>query len=826
VAAVLLSWVVFPLVLALVGAGWGLACRALLGIPLDGALVVPYGLVLVILAGGLLTAWPVLAPATVTVVAVVAVVGLVWHVARTRRKSRLDRWAVAVGVLVLLAFGAPVILSGSATFLGYIRLDDTATWLGIVDRVTSHGRSLTGLPTSSYALILHEYVRNYGYPLGSFLLLGVGRALVGVDGAWVFQPYLSFCAAMVGLVLYAMLRPVVRTDWLRALVAAVAAQSALLYGYASWGAIKELTAAFTLVLLAAMAVRVPVSGPERRRGVVGVGVAAAGMAVVLGPGAVAWVGPAFVVLVGRWVSQARSGGSGERRAAVLDVGILGGVTAVLMVPVWIELSAYLTGSTPLFSPELAPQHGLGNLLHPLSAFQLAGIWPVGDFRTTAPAVAVVPLLLALAGGVGYAVFWAVRQRRLAILGYTAVAIAGCLVVWAGGGSPWVIAKALAIASPALPALGLVGAAMLWRANRVAGAMLAVVIAGGVLWSNVLAYHDVTLAPRARLAELQQIAPLLNGHDPTLVNEYDPYATRHFLRNGAPIEPAEYRPFDVPLSDGRLLTQAGFADLDAFAARTLLAYPSIVTRVSPVASRPPSLYRLRWQGRYYQLWQRPLHPTRAVLEHVSFGDALIHPYCGSSTTGYSPLCPKQPVATAPCSLVNRLARTASTHQADLVAYQRPAPIVALADQTQWPGSWIHDRVGRTLRPTTSGTLLAHIRLAVRQRYEVWLGGYFMRGFEVSVDGHALGRVKDQLQSWGQYASAGELMLGPGVHTIALQYPSADLTPGSGADLNKLTSIVLQPLQVPATELLTVAPNQASTLCGRTLDWIELVGPSGS
>lgn len=817
---------VFPLVLALVGAGWGLICRSLLRIPLDSTLVVPFGLAVVILASGLLTAWPVIAPATVSVVAVVAAAGLVWHIARARARIRLDPWAIATGVLVLLALGAPVLLSGSATFLGYIRLDDTATWLGIVDRVTSHGRSLTGLPTSTYALILQEYVHNYGYPLGSFLLMGVGRGLVGVDGAWVFQPYLSLCAAMVGLVLYSMLRPVIRTDWRRALVAIVAAQSALLYGYASWGGIKELAGAFSLVLLAAMAVRVPVSGPHRRRGVVGVGVAAASIAVVLGPGAVAWVAPVYVVLVGRWVWRARTAGPEEPRAAILDTGVLAAATAVLMVPVWVELSAYLTGSTQLFSPEVAPQHGLGNLFHPLSALQVAGIWPVGDFRTTPPAGAVVPLLIALAGGVGYAVFWAVRKRRLSILCYAAVAIAGCLIVWAGGGSPWVIAKALAIASPALPALGLVGAALLWRANSLAGAALAVVIASGVLSSNVLAYHDVTLAPRARLAELQQIAPLLDGHGPTLVNEYDPYATRHFLRNGAPVEPAEYRPYDVPLSDGRLLTQAGFADLDAFAAQTLLAYPSIITRVSPVESRPPSLYKLRWQGSYYQLWQRPLHPTRAVIEHVPFGDASIHPFCGSSTTGYSALCPTQPVAAAPCSLVMRLAATARARDAILVAYQRPAPIVALADQTEWPGPWIHDRVGHTLTPTTPGTLRAQIRLTVRERYELWLGGYFMRGFEVSVDGHPLGRVKDQLQSWGQYAKAGQLMLGPGVHTIALQYPSADLTPGSGASLNKLTSIVLQPLQLPRTELLTVAPDKASTLCGRTLDWIELVEESGS
>ena len=66
------------------------------------------------------------------------------------------------------------------------------------------------------------------------------------------------------------------------------------------------------------------------------------------------------------------------------------------------------------------------------------------------------------------------------------------------------------------------------------------IAGGVLWSNYLQYHNVTLAPRARLAELQTIGTLIAGKGPTFFNEYEIYGDRHFLRAGAPVEPAEYR----------------------------------------------------------------------------------------------------------------------------------------------------------------------------------------------------------------------------------------------------------------------------------------------
>jgi hypothetical protein len=72
----LLAWVVFPLVLGLVGAGWGLLCRELLRVQVDGVLVIPLGIAAVIVASGLLTASAALAPVTVVVVALVAAGGL------------------------------------------------------------------------------------------------------------------------------------------------------------------------------------------------------------------------------------------------------------------------------------------------------------------------------------------------------------------------------------------------------------------------------------------------------------------------------------------------------------------------------------------------------------------------------------------------------------------------------------------------------------------------------------------------------------------------------------------------------------------------------
>jgi hypothetical protein len=367
---------------------------------------------------------------------------------------------------------------------------------------------------------------------------------------------------------------------------------------------------------------------------------------------------------------------------------------------------------------------------------------------------------------------------------------------------------------------LTGGVLAWERNRLLSIAAVGVVGVGLLWSNALAQHDVTLAPRDRLAELAHIDALVRGHGPTLINDYEVYADRHFLRDGAPVEPAEYRPYTIPLADGQLLTQAAWSDLDAFDASTLTAYPSIVTRNSPVASRPSSLYTARWIGRYYTLWQRPLHLHIELLDHVPLGDGNRLPFCGNSTTGYRARCSTEPAAVPSCSLIQALARRAGPAGARLVAYTRGLAIVTHADQGSWPQAWADDPAAGDLRPTTSGTWRAQIHVGAGT-YALWLGGSFARGFTVRVDGRPAGRVKDELSSLGQYVRVSTLRLRAGVHTVALRYPPGNLTSGSGASgFDVLSAVVLDPLEAPRG-LIDVAPAQASTLCGRPLDWIEVV-----
>jgi hypothetical protein len=218
--------------------------------------------------------------------------------------------------------------------------------------------------------------------------------------------------------------------------------------------------------------------------------------------------------------------------------------------------------------------------------------------------------------------------------------------------------------------------------------------------------------------------------------------------------------------------------------------------------------------------------------------LTDAYCGEaenvSHPNPNPLCPVAPAGVPPCSQVHSLAQTAAADGAQLRAYERTNPIVVRGTQTQWGPGWAEGASGAdTLVPAAAGaTATAHINIPYGVKgWELWIGGSFDRGFVVAVDGHRIGAVANQLEPTGGYAQVGpRLTLGPGVHTVTVTYPSANLSPGN-ADLDslgydQLTAIVLSPPLYPDPDsgaMLTVSPSDAHTLCGRSLDWIEIVKP---
>ena len=197
----LLAWIAFPLVLALLSLGCGLLVERASGLTLPGPLLLPLGLALLIVEADLVTMRGATAQLAAPLAIALAIVGFGL---RTRRPTASTPGRSAVAVAVFAVYAAPIVLSGQATFAGYITLDDTSTWLALTDRVMDHGRTLSGLAPSTYQQVLADYF-GVGYPLGAFMPLGLGGKLTGQDIAWLFQPTLAFSGAMLALSIYARL---------------------------------------------------------------------------------------------------------------------------------------------------------------------------------------------------------------------------------------------------------------------------------------------------------------------------------------------------------------------------------------------------------------------------------------------------------------------------------------------------------------------------------------------------------------------------------------------------------------------------------------------
>lgn len=779
-------WVAFPALLIALSVGCGLLVERIAGVDLPGLLVPSVGLAAIIVVAGFTTMADATAELTAPLVIALAVIGL--GLSLPWRVSRLEWWAIGAVLAVFAVYAAPVVLSGEPTFGGYIKLDDTASWLGITDRVMTHGRSLSELPVSSYRSMLHFYIDS-DYPVGSFLPFGIGHVLTGEDSAWLYQPYLAVLAALLACALYELSRPLLATGPRRAVAVFIASQSALLFGYTMWGGVKELTTAWLVALLAVLVVPL-VRAPSVRLLVAPAIVVAATLGALSYAGGV-WLAPLLIAAIVALVLR------NDWRVVARFAGIFAALAVVLSIPALL-LVKFL--SEPAAST-VTTQDRLANLIQPLSPFQVVGIWPVHDFRLRSPHTALSAILIALAIAAALVgVWWAWRRRAWTPLLYIGgVGLSGAAVYLVA--SPWVDAKALAITSPAvlLAAAAGVNAVVELRA-AIPAIALGAVLAAGVLWSNVLAYGGVNLAPRDRMAELSNIGQELAGLGPTLMTDYEPFGVRHFLRDGDPEGASELRYRQIPLRSGDLLEKGQSADIDEFQTSAVLVYRTLVLRRSPVGSRPPAPYRLVSSGRWYDVWQRDRVPSPRVVSHMSLGDTV--------NSGAIPSCAAVLSLAKSVPAGGRLAAVRST----------PASLLTLASMRH-PVSW--DSGANYLLPDSSGTATGQVALADGGSYGVWIGGSFRGRVEVEVDGVPAGSMRNRLSHGGSYAELGSLRLTPGRHRVTLRYQRGFFHPGNTGEIFPLGPIVLS-RETTNRPVFYLPPSQARSLCGQRLDWIEALG----
>jgi len=806
--------------------GCGLAIERLLRVRLGNALV---------LVLGLCVAFALVYPGyglgfgdgpSIALLVAVAVAGVVFADGGIR--SRLNPgWPGVAGLVTYLLFILPLIGAGHWTWAGYNLDNDTGFEMLLAQHMQSFGTHIVTQPPSTATTTTDNYL-SVGYPLGTHALLATVSGTLGASVAVVYQGYLAGLAA-IGAVALATVAARIVSRPVAALLGFIAMSANLTFQYAMQGELKEIGVVVTLCCAFALGREVleavpirggpePEAGGDRRcwyrtaggqwvshaalRAAVLVAFPVAAMLATYNAAALPYVG-AFVLFLGVEVALRTRRLPDRRWVAPLVAGAV--LTALLAIPAEatirrfyaVATAAQAVGSGPASSAQL------GQLARALPLSQISGVWLSGDFRLAiapepagvltaiASAVVLLALLLALVGGV--------RRRQTGI-----VLLLGTigleLVVVFPRISPYAQGKLLAIASPAVVLVaGLALFSLPGRLRRI-GAVIGVVIAVAIVASDLLAYHNDHVAPTGRMQAMSQMADHFVGRGLVLWNESDEFAK--YFGDRAQVDQPDEALTPVQYKLRYPVDFFGHAyDLDDLPLSWVEQFPNIVLRRSPAASRPPANYRLAYTNAYYVGWVRTSTPT--VLRHLPVQLA------------------QASAATLSCVDLRGLVRGAPTGS-QLAVSLRPetAQFSTLQANDRSLGWGLEPGDPDTLVTTTPGHASGVVSVS-GGRYTVWVLGSFPATLKVQVDGSTVGSVSGE-QSADQWLPAATVQLAPGLHVLRVVRPAGrrHFAPGAGAT-GTLGDVAVQ-RDAPAT-LVTVPTSRWRTLCGRTVDWVELVRP---
>lgn len=799
----LLTWVVFPAILAALCTGCGLLVDRASGYAVPRVLLLPIGFAAVIVLAALLTFFDVTSELAAPALVIAAAAGFTLAFAGKTVPLRPRHWlwpAIAAGIPIA-AVAAPVVLTGHPGFTGYARIVDLAFQLDLSAFIVDRGRSLSGVAAdSSY----HEVVLRLlgaGYPGGTHAALGATAQIGGIDPIWAWQPFLAWMSGMLGLALYSLLSSAIRHPAGRAIAAGVAAQPTILYSYALASGIKELAVALLVGLTAALlvALRSEASFP---RNAVPVATAIAAGLFAVNVGILPWALVLLAVVLGpalvRRIRERRGPALSARTwVLVLAVGVLISGPAVVTA---VKLAPLLRSGGPA---------DLGNLVAPVPIWSSLGPWLTSDHRyplaitgtetVTAILAAVVALLILL----GLARAISRRDRGLLAAGAAAVGSVA-VIVWRG--SDWVELKGFATSAPLLVALAFSGAAALHGpgARRWVPVVVGAVVAASILAGNALVYRATPLAPYERLAELQDLGERYAGRGPALHPSFDEYAS-YLLREASLVNLPDVP--DDALRDPPGANEISFVeDLDSFKAGYLDGFELIVLRRGdPTKSRPPANWRLIEQTSYYDVYGRKRSPV--VVAHrpqTPPGVARSARFCRSLRSEVRRAGPQARVAYAPAP--------------DGVVLEAPAAVS--------PPGWLPlgpDRLARG-----PGRLQFAFALATAGDYAVWMRGSFGRRVAVSIDGRTVGSLRWRESYPLHYEPVGAVTLAAGEHRVDIVREGGSLLPGTGDDIGPegITTRIgpLSLVREGSRASMRIVDGAAGIdVCrgSRPLDWIEVV-----
>ncbi|HEY2718469.1 MAG TPA: hypothetical protein VGI52_02475, partial [Solirubrobacteraceae bacterium] len=454
---------VYPLVLALLCLGAGLAVDRWSGRWLPVALLPSIGAAALVALSQLSTSPSVLAPATPYLMLALALFGFAFApLGELCQKVRAHGWMLLVPLLAYLLALAPVLLAARASFSSFMALSDSAVHMIGADYLIHHGQSYAHLDLrSSYG----QFIENYygaGYPSGADTLFGGSALLLRLPLIWAFQPFCGLILVLGSGPAWLIARRFqLRSGW-AALAAFSATVPAIVYGYQLIGSVKELFAVVMLLALGALLVlhkRWLVLAPRR---VLPCALVLAGGVSALGVGFGAWALAGGLVLLLVIVVELRA-----RRTDAWRVGagvLLGGLVLLIAAwPTWRHVSQSLN-----VAQNIASTGNSGNLAVPLKWTQAFGVWlhgsykeaPVGFAGSVTSVLITLTFVACLLG-----VLQLLRTQRFVLAGWIALTLLAWLVL-SRTATTWVDAKALVLTSPVLVLLawGGVGALLSIRSG--------------------------------------------------------------------------------------------------------------------------------------------------------------------------------------------------------------------------------------------------------------------------------------------------------------------------------------------------------------------------